>query len=255
MNQIDEKVIGVVGGAGPFAGLDLLGKILQETVAETDQEHLTVISLSQPNQLPDRTEFLLGQTNSNPAHAIFNQLQQLERAGAAIAAIPCNTAHAPPIFDVVMARLQAAGSQIKFLNMIAETAQYIRQRYPRLQRIGVLSTTGTYLAQIYPHSLEPEGFTALIPDMRLQTEVIHPAIYDPQYGIKALGRHAKRAREGLLQGVENLRQQGAGAVILGCTEIPLAIPETRLDELVVIDPTMILARALIREANPLKLKS
>ncbi len=254
MNQTDEKVIGVVGGAGPFAGLDLLGKILQETLAETDQEHLTVISLSQPNQLPDRTAFLLGQTAENPAYAIFNQLQQLERAGAAIAAIPCNTAHAPPIFDVVMAQLQAAGSQIKFLHMIAETAQHIRQQYPRLRRIGVLSTTGTYRAQIYPDLLEPKGLTTLVPDKQLQTEVIHPAIYHPHYGIKALGRHAQRAREGLLQGVENLRQQGAEAVILGCTEIPLAIPETRLDELIVIDPAVILARALIREANPLKLK-
>ncbi len=251
---MNEKIIGVIGGAGPFAGLDLLGKILQETVAQTDQEHLTVISLSQPSRLPDRTEYLLGETAVNPAHAIFDQLQQLERAGAEVAAIPCNTAHARPIFDVVKEKLETSGSQIQFLNMIAETARHIQQQYPHIQRIGVLSTTGTYQARIYPDLLEPEGFTVLVPDMRLQMELIHPAIYDPRQGIKALGRRAEQAREALLQGVEHLRQQGAEAVILGCTEIPLAIPETQVGELAVIDPTLILARALIREANPAKLK-
>ncbi|MCP4415918.1 MAG: aspartate/glutamate racemase family protein [Chloroflexi bacterium] len=253
MTQAGEKIIGVVGGAGPFAGLDLLGKILEQTVAERDQDHLTVISLSQPNRLPDRTKFLLGETAVNPAYAIFDQLRQLERAGACVAAIPCNTAHVPAIDNIVREKLQAAGSRIKFLHMIAETARHIRQRYADIQRIGVLSTTGTYQTQIYPSQLEPEGFTTLVPDVNLQTKVIHPAIDDPQYGIKVLGSNARRAREGLLQGADNLRRQGAEAIILGCTEIPLAITETRLNEMIVIDPTLILARALIREVNLAKL--
>ena len=50
-------MIGIVGGVGPFAGLDLLGKILGQTVAQTDQDHLTVVSLSQPSTIPDRTAF------------------------------------------------------------------------------------------------------------------------------------------------------------------------------------------------------
>jgi len=183
-----EKVIGVVAGAGPFAGLDLLGKILDQTAAEKDQDHLTVISLSRPCEIPDRTEFLLGETAVNPAHAIFRQLQTLERAGAAVAAIPCNTAHAPAIFGLVQEQLQAAGSQIQFLHMIAETARFLRQQYPGLQRVGVLSTTGTYKFRLYPDLLEPAGFTVLVPDLRLQTENIHPAIYDRRYGIKARGR-------------------------------------------------------------------
>ena len=43
-----EKTIGVVAGAGPFAGLDLLQKILDQTIASRDQEHLTIAALSQP---------------------------------------------------------------------------------------------------------------------------------------------------------------------------------------------------------------
>jgi aspartate racemase len=249
-----EKIIGIVGGAGPFAGLDLQAKILAQTMANQDQEHLTIINLSQPNQLPDRTDYLLGKTAVNPAHAIFQQLQTLERAGTAVAAIPCNTAHAPAIFDVVIAQLNAAGSRLKFLHMIHETAQHLRQYYPEIKRIGVLSTTGTYRTQIYPQLLEPAGFEVLVPDEVMQETAVHAAIYHPHYGIKTHGHATPQARKWLLQSAENLQQQGAEAIILGCTEIPLAITENNIGTMLVIDPTTILARALIREANPAKLR-
>jgi aspartate racemase len=60
-----EKIIGVVAGCGPFAGLDLLRKILEQTIASADQEHLTVVSVSQPCAIPDRTQYLLGQASLN----------------------------------------------------------------------------------------------------------------------------------------------------------------------------------------------
>lgn len=249
-----EKIIGIVGGAGPFAGLDLQVKILNQTIARQDQDYLTIINLSQPNQLPDRTDFLLGKTAVNPAHAIFNQLQILERAGTAVAAIPCNTAHAPVIFDEVIAQLNGAGSRLQFLHMIQETAQYLRQYYPEIKRIGVLSTTGTYRARIYPELLEPAGFEVLVPDGVVQETAVHPAIYHPHYGIKVHGKATPQARNWLLQGTQNLQQQGAEAIILGCTEIPLGITENKIGTIWVIDPTTILARALIREANPAKLR-
>ena len=249
-----EKIIGIVGGAGPFAGLDLQAKILNQTVAGRDQDHLTIIALSQPNQLPDRTDYLLGITAVNPAHAIFRQLQTLERAGTAVAAIPCNTAHAPAIFDEVVAQLNAAGSRLKFLHMIHETVQYLRHYHPEIKRIGVLSTTGTYRTRIYPELMEPVGFELLVPDEVMQKTAVHPAIYHPQYGIKAQGKATPQAREKLLQGVQTLQQQGAEAVILGCTEIPLAITENKFGPVRIIDPTTILARALIREADPAKLR-
>ncbi|MCB9421280.1 MAG: aspartate/glutamate racemase family protein [Ardenticatenaceae bacterium] len=249
-----EKIIGIVGGAGPFAGLDLQTKILNQTDATQDQEHLTIINLSQPNQLTDRTAFLLGETAVNPAQAIFQQLQLLERAGTAVAAIPCNTAHAPVIFDVVLAQLKAAGSRLTFLNMVYETAQYIHQHHPGIKRIGVLSTTGTYRVRIYPDLLETIGFEVLVPDEVVQKTAVQPAIYHPQHGIKACGKATPQSRNWLLQSIHHLQQQGAEAIILGCTELPLAITENRIETMQVIDPTTILARALIREANPAKLR-
>ena len=80
------------------------------------------------------------------------------------------------------------------------------------------------------------------------------AIFDPEYGIKATGRGTERTCEDLRQSIALLREAGAQAIILGCTELPLAFSETNIDGLPLIDPTLILARAVIREVNPHKLK-
>lgn len=246
-------MIGIVGGVGPFAGLDLLGKILGQTVAQTDQDHLTVASLSQPSTIPDRTAFLLGETNLNPAQPILAQLHQLEQLGAAVAGIPCNTAHAPPIMDVVEQRLDASTGRLRLLHMINEVGQMLKRRYPSVKTVGVLSTIGTAYARVYPLTLEPLGYEVIDPDDSLLKEAVHPAIYDTQYGIKACGYATEKARDDILLAVENLGERGAQVIILGCTELPLALAGKEIDGLPLIDSTMILARALIRAVDPQKL--
>lgn len=247
-------MIGVVAGAGPFAGLDLLTKLLDETVAAKDQDHVSVLSLSQPEAIPDRTAYLLGETAVNPADPILTQLLNLEHAGATVVGIPCNTAHAPAIFDKIQEGLVAASSSLRLLHMISEVGAFLRDNHPQIERVGVLSTTGTAVARIYPLTLEPLGFTVLTPPQDIQTTQIHPAIYNPHYGIKALGTDAPRARKALLDGAATLRMAGAQAIIFGCTEIPLVIQEKSLMGMAVIDPTRVLARALIRHSAPDKLK-
>ena len=252
---MNEKSIGIVAGVGPFAGLDLLKKILDQTVAKQDQDHLTIASLSQPNRIVDRTEYLLGHVPENPADAFVKQLLSLEQMGVQVAGIPCNTAHAPVIFEAIVAGFEAAGSCLKLLHMIEETAVHIHHHHPHIHNIGILSTTGTYLTKIYPEALARFGLTAVTPDQTMQEETIHPAIYHPHYGIKACGVATEKAREGLETAVRALKTKGAEAIILGCTEIPIAITAPLLYDLPMIDPTLILARALIREANPSKLKA
>lgn len=249
----DEKIIGIVAGVGPYAGLDLMRKILAETVARTDQDHLAVAALSQPRAIADRTAYLLGQTRENPGYALARQLQTLAGMGAQVAGIPCNTAHAPAIFNVVRSELDRGNSKLKLLHLIEEVARFLTERHPRVKRVGILSTTGTLRARVYPDILAPLGFEPLVPPLSLQQQRIHPAIYDPVYGIKA-GGGSEKARQELLAGVRSLQEQGAEAVILGCTEIPLAIAEPVIGDTVMIDPARVLARALIREANPSKLK-
>jgi len=246
-------MIGIVAGVGPYAGLDLLSKILSQTMADRDQDHLTVASLSQPDQIGDRSAFLLGENTVNPAFAIIEQLLKLEQMGATIAGIPCNTAHAPTIFDAIREGLATAGSKTKLLHMIAEVGHELQCSHPAVRRVGVLSTIGTAVTRVYPLILEPLGFEVLTPDEGLQAKVIHPAIYDPVYGIKACGRATEKSRRNLLLGVQQLQELGCQAIVLGCTEIPLAIQEKQIAGMVVIDPALILARTLISAFDPAKL--
>jgi aspartate racemase len=248
-------MIGIVGGVGPYAGLDLFRKVLDNTRAGSDQEHLDVVMLSVPGSITDRTGYLVGEVAENPGRAMAGVVQKLEAAGAVVAGIPCSTAHVPEIFNLVEGELQAAGSHIRLLHMIDETVAFMRALYPGLSRIGVLSTTGSYLSNVYHHALESAGYQVVKPDAGMQSALIHPAIYHPVYGIKSVSNPVHpRSRENLKKGFSTLKKQGAEAVILGCTEIPIAFPDREVMGMAAIDPTLALARALVRHVCPEKLK-
>eukprot|EP00658_Telonema_sp_P-2_P058709 TRINITY_DN4723_c0_g1_i8.p1 TRINITY_DN4723_c0_g1~~TRINITY_DN4723_c0_g1_i8.p1 ORF type:complete len:339 (-),score=74.47 TRINITY_DN4723_c0_g1_i8:399-1415(-) len=85
---------------------------------------------------------------------------------------------------------------------------------------------------------------------------LHDTIYNKEWGIKAIFPVTKQARQNFLGFAHYLVKQGAEAIILGCTEIPLALPESMFPGtmVVMVDPVMALARALIREADSSKLK-
>lgn len=247
-------MIGIVGGVGPYAGIDLLKKIYDNTIANSDQEHLDTVLLSMPSSINDRTEYLQNTKIDNPANALATLLLKLEKMGATVAGIPCNTAHVKEIFDVILQKINNENSNIKVLNMIQETILFLNQNYPYIIRVGVLSTTGTYKSGVYSDALMHNNYEAILPTIEIQEELIHPAIYNSTFGIKSQSNpvHPK-AIENLLQGISYLKKKGAQAVILGCTEIPLAIPQKEIDGVVTIDPTNVLARALIKNYSPNKL--
>lgn len=248
------NVIGVVGGVGPYAGLDLLKKIFDQTDASRDQEHLPVSLLSYPNIIPDRTQFLLGNVKENPAEAMFEIVRQLEANGAVAAGVPCNTAHAPPIFDLLREKLKAAGSKVKLVHMIEEVAAQLRDAKGGIRRVAPLSTMGTYKLRVYFDALAGAGLEAVDPGPELQAKV-HEAIYDLEWGIKAkTSPVTEKARAVISDAVKAMRDAGAQAVILGCTELPLAVPEAVLHGVPLVDPATALARGLIREAAPGRLR-
>jgi aspartate racemase len=246
-------IIGIVGGVGPFAGLDLLGKILAQTAAARDQEHLPIIHLSWPGPIPDRTEYLLGRVAENPAGPLLAQLGLLSDMGATAAGIPCNTAHALAIFDPIRKGVAGFERPLRLLHLIEETVRHLTAHYGHVRTVGVLSTTGAWRARLYPDLLERRGFRAVAPDEALQAEV-HAAIYAPTHGIKAVGRVTTRARAALERGIVILRAAGAEAIVLGCTELPLAFPGRDWEGLPLVDPTMALARALIRAVDETRLR-
>ncbi|WP_333866805.1 aspartate/glutamate racemase family protein [Sphingobacterium sp.] len=246
-------MIGIVGGLGPYGGLDIAKKIIDETAAGSDQEHLPLLLFSCPNVIPDRTAYLLDKSNDNPGKAIAGVLRKLEMAGATIAAIPSNTAHAEPIFSVVQDEMARAGSALKLLNIVHETVRFVDVNCPETT-VGILSTAGEQICSLYREAFIRKGFIVVEPEGP-QQEKVNNAIYDEDYGIKAQPVPiANKAREDLLLVVDDLKKKGAQVIILGCAELPLAIPERDYNGMIIIDPNRILARALVHAAAPDKLK-
>ena len=165
-------MIGIVGGVGPYAGLDLAKNVFDQTIANTDQDHLPVIMISHSETILDRTEYLLGYVKENPGLAIGNVLLRLERAGATVAGIPCNTAHAGKIYTEITNILKQHGSKLKLLSLAEETINSIIDDYPLLKNIGVLSTTGTYQFGIYSDPLREAGLNPVVPMFDYQEKVV-----------------------------------------------------------------------------------
>ncbi len=256
MKDTKSPVIGVVGGMGPYAGLLLVRHVFDQTDAHKDQEHLPVALLSYPHRIPDRSAYLAGRESLNPAYPIADILEEMASLGVTVAGMPCNTAHVPRIFDVLVKEVQKRGLGIRLLHLVHETIRFIQEQYPHVRRVGVLSTAASYRERLYADPLREAGFDVLLPDETVQTEIVERAIFDPEYGIKARSNPISPiARQGLLSAVEHLRERGAEVIILGCTEIPLAITEEEIDGVYLVDPMKALARGLIRETYPQKLRA
>ena len=241
------RMIGIVGGVGTFAGIDLYRKLYQHTEARTDQDHPPLALLSIPEIVLDRTQYLKGEVDENPGIAIAGIINSLADLGAEVIGIPCNTAHAPVIFGEIVKRIP---DQIKLLHMIEEVGSYLSTNHPEVRKAGILGTNGTYLSGVYTDVLSTYSIEAIYPDEHMQTKMVHPAIYDKSYGIKAFSDPVTdRSRNDLMQAAQSLLQQGSEAIVLGCSEIPLAVRESRIGQSIVIDSVSVLAQALIRKSR------
>ncbi|MCX7806051.1 MAG: amino acid racemase [Planctomycetota bacterium] len=243
------KIVGIVGGVGPMAGVDLHRRIIRLTVARSDSEHLEVLLHTNP-LIPDRTAFLLGRTSENPARQIIRSVDILGAAGCRVVGIPCNTAHAPEILDPVSEHIARSWPGMTMARMVAETVSYIRAAMPGVRRVGILATTGTIISGIYRDALARYGIEAIVPDQAGEQDKVMAAIYDRSFGIKAVSDPVDpRARGIVMEAASGLAARGAQAVILGCTELPLAADTSGAGGVPFIIPTEILAAAMVRLAT------
>lgn len=253
-----EKIIGIGGGVGPMAGVKLHEYIINQTISKGDRDHLKVLHVSLSSEIPDRTEYLLGKTKEDPALSMLKVMRLLQKAvgfidGEIVVGIPCNTFHAAKIWNRFTDLLKKKKTKVRVLHMIQETANFMEQFLPDAKNIGLMSTTGTRKADVYRDAFEPRGYCILEVPEKFQSE-LHNAIYDKEWGIKAKSPVTQQAQLLFRKYADILCDRGAQAIILGCTEIPLVLPEQTYKGVPLIDPMLILARALIREANPKKLK-
>ena len=233
---MNHKTIGIIGGMGPLATADLFRKIVLNTDAPNDQEHLRVL-IDNNTAIPDRTSALL-RGGENPVPQMVKSARLLEQMGAELLLIPCNTAHC---FHKAVQQSVA----VPVLHMIQVTAKVLKDQ--GVDTVGLLATDGTVRCGLYERVCAEYGITTLCPEEAEQKAVMD-LIYN---GVKA-GR-ADYDASTVQETIKHLLQRGAKAIILGCTELPLAVTMYGL-KAPFVDPTLELARAAIVAANGICVK-
>ena len=232
------KTIGIIGGMGPLATYDLAEKILDNTVADCDQDNIPVL-IDCNTRIPDRTDAIL-HGGTDPRPEMKKSAKRLESAGADGLIMACNTAHY--FYDSVCEDIS-----VPVLHMPRETARHLMDM--GVKKAGVLATDGTCESGVYGRALEEAGITPLYPSEEKQS-IIMSLIYD----------HVKA---GIMDFsdldidsvISEMQAKGAEVLILGCTELPMAFDIIRQKVIPAVDPTEVLARAAVRFAGaPLKEK-
>lgn len=231
-----EKVIGILGGMGPEATLNCFDKIIQNTPAGKDQDHLRVIIDSNP-KIPDRTAAIFGKGPS-PLPLLIQGCRNLQQAGADFIIMPCISAH---YFQEELRRQIT----LPFVSIFDVVAESISRDHSQIKAVGLLGTTGTIQGGLFQKRLKQEGIETVICNDEVQGQVM-AAIYD----IK--NARAERSREAITAALADAAQilvnMGAQGIIAGCTEIPLVLSAADVT-VPYFDSLSILARAAIREAG------
>lgn len=234
MKQIDPcplPMLGILGGMGPLATVDFLHKVIANTSAHTDQEHIPIIVHNVP-QIPDRTEAFLNHTDA-PWPALLKGLRMLEEAHVQAVAIPCNTAH------LWHARL-AAETDLVIFHIGECTAAWLARYRPQTKRVALLATSATIVSRLYHQQFERYGVEVIAPDEGDQFRLVMPAIRAIKAGdISGAQQLLQEAIAHLMRG--KVQPQ---AIVMACTEIPLALrgATTPVD---CIDSTDLLAQACV----------
>lgn len=214
------KTLGVLGGMGPAATVAFLARLQALTPATGDADHIRVLMDLNPH-VPDR--------NTRPGEAeveLGAMARRLAAAGAEVLAMPCNTAHAQA------AGIRAAG--LPFIDMIAATTAAAKAT--GAAAIGVLATGGG--RALYAPALTAAGLTPV-----LLAEADQARFMALVYAVKAGDVGPERRAEMRALG-QALLAAGAGAVIAGCTEVPLLLDAGDLDA-PLVDSAEVLARACV----------
>eukprot|EP00918_Siedleckia_nematoides_P082220 GHVU01180232.1.p1 GENE.GHVU01180232.1~~GHVU01180232.1.p1 ORF type:complete len:248 (+),score=32.53 GHVU01180232.1:75-818(+) len=200
-------ILGVVGNMGVEADICFQSAILEKTEAATDQDHIAVVVVKNPD-IPDRSTAIL-KGGTSPVEQICATVRVLERAGCKLAVMPCVTAH------YFLKEIQQSCKDIEFVSILDATGDALK-RLGEGRVVGLLATTGTVNAKVFEDTLNRSGLKWKVPAPGDQETLVHAAIY----GIKA-GRHEAGAAS-VVKAVHALvEQHGVNTVILGCTELPL----------------------------------
>ena len=226
------KTLGILGGMGPLATIDLYDKIVRHTDAHKDKDHIHVLIDSYPD-IPDRTAFITGD-GENPLPFLIEAAKKIEAMGAEFLVMPCNTAH---YFYEEVARFV----NIPFLHMIDEVGIYIQKQKPEIKKVGILATEGTYKGQIYEARFAAFNLEILTPSEE-DKKIVSELIYSVKEG------HTLLNKADITKVLAHMKEAGAEVMILGCTELPIAFEQLNIN-VEVVDSTLVLAMAAVEYAG------
>lgn len=204
MEQLQKMTLGVIGGLGPIATAHFMELVIRMTEAGTDQEHLDMIIYNRPS-IPDRTGYILDPTKPNPLPEMIRTGNALARQGAGLIAIPCMTAH---YFHADLTRYIEA----PIVHAIHETAVHLKKH--GITTAGIMATDGTIRSRLFQEELLKHGITPVIPGEKGQKCVMSVIYDDIKAGLPA-------GMDKFDYAAKDLHDQGAQAIILGCTELSL----------------------------------
>ena len=200
-----QPVIGVIGGMGPDATVDLMRRVIEATPAGDDIDHIRMIVDNNP-KIPSRLKALIDGTGDDPAPVLAAMARGLETAGADVLVIPCNTAHhyLPAI---------RAAVRVPVADMIELSVARLTAVLGARPRIGLLASPAIRLTGQFERCCDDAGIEILHP-----TGADEAAVLATIRAVKANSMSGER-RQAYRASASALIERGAASLVVACTEL------------------------------------
>ena len=228
-------MIGILGGMGTQAGLDFCNKLAKLNKGKTDQKYPLFVLYNKSN-IPGRPENL--HRYNRVLKSLLNGCKFLEKNKCKFIVIPCNTAHY--WYDDLQKK-----TKIPIISMPKEVYLHAFKTCKRDTKIGLLATEGTLKTGVYNKFFDKK-FELVSPNKTIQFKNVNKAIK-----LVKMGR-IKEAEKAIKPAVNYLIKMKCRKIILGCTELPVAIFAFKSFQKIkksktFLDPNLILANSSMRK--------
>ena len=210
----NDKLVGVIGGMGPGATVDFMSRVLAETPAEEDQQHVRMVVEHNP-RIPSRQLAMRGE-GENPGPVMAAMAHRLESAGADFLVMPCNVAHA------WQGDIEAAIS-IPFVSIVEESVRSAVDCSGDNSALGLMTTPGCFTAGLYQRALAETGRPIITQTSDELAETM--SLVERIKG----GDRSHEVSDGLRSLADQLVGRGARVLIAACTEFPLVLNGSMFD--------------------------
>jgi aspartate racemase len=225
------KRLGILGGMGPAASAEYATRLIQQTPATCDQEHIPFVLWNNP-QIPDRSTSMQAGDNK-PLPLLMEGIAMLKAMSCDLIVIPCNTAHF--WFDDLVKL------NVRIVHIVDSVAYALRDVGITDATIGVMGTKATVELGLYQDRLSKSGWECIVPTQEETDTLVQPAIDLIKSG------NMSQAYDMFMIVIDSLIARGAKAVVLGCTEIPLAVDQDKRDGIPLINSIDSLVKIAITE--------